>query len=323
MGKDYINKHEYHTEMVKCKKAGKLSTKVIEMFTLHATEVSRGYWFRDEEERKDAIASAIHDFASYWKNFKESNVVQLKLVRNFRIGETITLDIDNFGEVTYIAGKETNPDENIFKIGDTTNHSLQTLHNLVKEKLVGVVEPSLHKVTMKIAFMDVMNEDDLIIKSKARVGVKNVGKDEHPDLIFMNTKKIKKMLKSLDLVEHNKKQIEKCLTKLEIYKQEHKNSKPEDCDDIISKIMSLVGTEILEQMMDFIGKPLTRLDKVCVDDVYSHEFTNPPNAFNFFTSYCHNGILKGINKTSPKQTRNGVLINLGSVNNDSNGMYNL
>lgn len=324
MGKDYIDKHEYHAEMVKCKKAGELSNKIIEMFTLHAGEVSRGYWFKDEEEKKDAIASAIHDFVSYWKNFKESNVIQLKLVRNFRLGETITLDIPNYGRIIYTAGEETDADKNIFKIEDTTNHSLQILHDLVAKNLKGVIIPSLHKVTMKITFMDIQNAENMDIRSKVEIGVKDATKYEYQELIFTHSKKIRKILKTLDVVDANIKHIEKLLDKM--HHMESNNSKftMAMCGDTIKNIENLLGMETLEQLMDIIGKPLTKLDKIHDDNnIYTHDFTDPPNAFNFFTSYCHNGILKGINKTSPKQTRNGVMINLGSINNGSNGMYNL
>jgi len=323
MGKDYINRIEYHDEMVKCKKKGELSRKVIEMFTIHATEVSKAYWFSDEEERKDAIASAMHDFVCYWKNFKESNVVQLKLVRNFRLGETITLDICNYGVVTYTAGEETDEEKRIFKIEDTTNHSLQTLHNIIAKDLKDVIEPSLHKVTMKITFMDIHNADDLSIKSKVYVGVKEANKNEYNQLIFNNTKKIKTLLKSVDLIDHNKEIIIKILDKLDKFIRTKKSAKADDCDELINKIVYQFGTETLENIMTKIGKALTRNDKNDVDNVFIHEFADPPNAFNFFTSYCHNGILKGINKTSPKQTRNGVLLKLGSINSDSNGMYNM
>lgn len=323
MGKDYIDKFEYHEEMVKCKKASELSNKVIAMFTIHATEVSKAYWFSDEEERKDAIASAMHDFVCYWKNFKESNVIQLKLVRNFRLGETITLDICNYGVVTYTAGTKTNETERTFKIKDTTNHSLQELHDLVAKDLIGVVEPSLHKVTMKITFMDIHNANDLSVKSRVGIYVKDATKDEYPELIYVHHKKISKILKSLDVLEYNKRQVEKHINKIELDSR-NKKATVDTFKEQIEKIISLLGAETLEQMMDDVGKALTKLDKTCDENgVYVHEFTDPPNAFNFFTSYCHNGILKGINKTSPKNTRNGVLLNLGSINNDSNGMYNL
>lgn len=324
MGKDYIDKVEYHAEMVKCKKAGKLSNKIIEMFTLHATEVSRGYWFRDEEEKKDAIASAIHDFVSYWKNFKEFNVIQLKLIRNFRIGETITINVANYGEITYIAGTETDPEKNTFEIKDTTNHSLQILHDLVKEQMKDIIEPSLHKVTMKITFMDVKNGNDLSIKSGVILNVKDAIKNEYSQLILQNTKKILKMLKSIDLIDFNKKQIQKNIQRIEdTDRDQKKNLNMDTFEEYIDNIINMLGTEVLEQMMNDIGKPLTRIDKICENNIYIHKFTAPPNAFNFLTSYCHNGILKGINKTSPKQTRGGVMINLGSINNEANGMYNL
>jgi len=170
MSNMYIDRIEYHAEMVKSKKSGKLTDRAVSLFQLHAKEVSRTFYFEFEEDREDAVSSAVHDFLSYWRNFKECNVLQLKIVRNFQEGEWVEIDVKNHKKVRYVARQKPTADSD-FQIGQTENRSLQSLDEAVKRTLKGAVESSLHKVTQKINLMDTWNGDDLKITSEATIGL--------------------------------------------------------------------------------------------------------------------------------------------------------
>ena len=172
---------EYHNEMVKCKKAGELSRTAIDMFTLHVKEVSKCYNFQNNEG-DDCVASALHDFVCYWKNFKESNCVQLKLTRNFDHGESLMLELKNDNTYIYTASDINDVSERKFKIGNTINHTLDNLYGVSTEDLGNKVHVWLHKVKMKIGFMDNLNSDDLSIYSRVYV------KTNHKYLILGDNK---------------------------------------------------------------------------------------------------------------------------------------
>jgi hypothetical protein len=174
---------DYHNEMVACKKKGELSDKAIKMFTIHATEVAKCYNFESIDECSDSIASALHDFVCYWKNFKESNCVQLKLTRNFLPNESLTLILENDISYKYIASDVNDIEQRKFKIGNTTNHTLDNLYKLSSDELGSKVHVWLHKVRMKIGFMDQLNSEDLTIFSKVYV------KTHHKPIIVDDNKK--------------------------------------------------------------------------------------------------------------------------------------
>ncbi len=173
--KDYLNRHEFHAELATCKRTKELSRKAIEMFTILSTEVSKKYFFKYEDDRQDAIASAIYDCYKYWMNFKESNVVQLTILRNFQKNETITLEIRNVGNFTYIAGEE-------FAIDETPNKTIFNLLNSIDKEIMGVFHD---KVKCKVTFMDHVNGNDLSIKSKLTLS--NINEDL--PLISINSKR--------------------------------------------------------------------------------------------------------------------------------------
>ncbi len=163
--KAYLDRHEFHAELTKCKRAKTLSRAAIDMFKILCTEVSKKYYFKYEADRDDAIASAIYDCYKYWENFKESNVVQLKIMRNFVDNETIILDIANVGKFTYIA-KSASVRKGEFQISDTPNKTITNLIAAVDKAIMGVYHD---KVKCKITFMDHMNGFDLTIKSRLMV----------------------------------------------------------------------------------------------------------------------------------------------------------
>lgn len=156
---NYIDPKKYHEEMVRCKKSGQLTDRAIEFFQLQAREVSKVFYFEDNEDRKDAIANAVKDFVCYWKNFKENSVVQIKIIRNFVAGEKFKIDVWGDKSYTYTASVDPKTDFE-FLIGTTENKSLDNLHAAVQKTIADKMHSSLHKVTRKINLMDNLNGDD-------------------------------------------------------------------------------------------------------------------------------------------------------------------
>lgn len=165
---NYINKKEFHDEMVKCKRSGELTTRAIQFFQLMAHEISKTYYYRDPEDRKDAIARAVQDCYRYWKGFKESNVVQVQFINNFTPNDKIVVDILNYKTVIFTASE--NPKKvNEFLICDTINRSLKSLILAVNETHVEVMEGFLDTIKKKLTIMDKYNADDLTKKSKIQI----------------------------------------------------------------------------------------------------------------------------------------------------------
>lgn len=162
---DYLNRYKYHDELTICKKQNDLTKRALEMFQVHATETSRNFYFNCEEDRKDAIAVAMHDLFKYWRNFKESNIVQLKINRNFEPMESITIHIYGYGEVRYVANGKQNSKKRTFLIGDTINNSLKNLTDLITEIDSNILAIYVDKIKNKITLMDKFNGDDLSVKS--------------------------------------------------------------------------------------------------------------------------------------------------------------
>ena len=160
--KDYLDRHEFHAELAACKHKNELSRKAIDMFTILSTEVSKKYYFKYEADRDDAIASAVYDCYKYWRNFKESNVVQLKILRNFFDRESLALEIENHGTFVYVAKTEKQIIHE-FKIDETPNKTIDNLIGTIDKGTIGVYHD---KVKCKITFMDFRNGAELTIKSK-------------------------------------------------------------------------------------------------------------------------------------------------------------
>lgn len=163
--KHYLDRHEFHAELTICKKQDGLTKKALEMFQLLSEQISRDFYFSCDEDRKDAIAVAMHDLFKYWKNFKESNIVQLKINRNFEPVESITVFIHGHGKVRYVAGRKQNPEKRMFLIGDTINNSLKNLTDAIVEKDNDILAIYTDKIKNKITLMDKFNGDDLSVKS--------------------------------------------------------------------------------------------------------------------------------------------------------------
>jgi len=133
----YINNIEFHEEMVKCKRAGKLSDKALIMFQKFANGVIRDFYFNNNEHKRDAIQQILHDMWKYWQGFKENNVVRVKFTRNLKQGDKICIKIHDSDIITYIAtdvaynyGEER---IKMFQVEKKTNKSLVNFVNLVKQ----------------------------------------------------------------------------------------------------------------------------------------------------------------------------------------------
>jgi hypothetical protein len=177
---DYLNKYEYHAEMVMSKQQNKLTDKAITMFMLHARETSKLFYFECQEDREDAISAATLDFLKYWKGFKENNVVQFKLIRELEDGETFIFKIKNYKEFQYVARENPKKDNEFLtiipndrnnknQVKTAINKTLQNLHDLVKRDHELKMDVSLHKVTGKIAFVDTVNKADHSIISSIQL----------------------------------------------------------------------------------------------------------------------------------------------------------
>lgn len=159
---NYIEKEDFNQEMLKCIEQNKLTNRSIELFELLATEVSRRYNFKHPEEREDAISSAIHDFASYWGGYKYKPVYNIVVIRNFKDGEKISIQIPNnvsgkMEECFFVSRvNPTKPNE--FAIGETENKTLEALCNLINSQAHLPVSSTIHKVTRKITFIDKLND---------------------------------------------------------------------------------------------------------------------------------------------------------------------
>jgi len=70
--KDYINNNDFTDEIIKCKKAGKLSAAAIDSFIILANRAVVRLYFRDDRDREDCVQSAIFDCIKYWQSFDET-----------------------------------------------------------------------------------------------------------------------------------------------------------------------------------------------------------------------------------------------------------
>ena len=153
---DYVDKQEFNEEMLKCVRDNKLTDKSIHFFRLIAKSLSVTYYFKYYQEREDAVDTAVADFASNWRGYKWKPVFKLKLLRNFKDNEKLVIELPNYGAITAIAKIKPTTKEH-FKIELKQNKSLENLKSLIElatdKKLTG----SLHKVSMKITFVDNIN----------------------------------------------------------------------------------------------------------------------------------------------------------------------
>ena len=179
----YLDPDVYHAEFVSCIKAGKLSNKMIEMFTKHAYNVCRRFYIPNSEDKADAVSSCLRDFCLYWKNFMIENCLQIKFASEFLPGDQFIISIVNFGDIVCTAGHELNYDTMTFKIEDTINRTIRSMMKLCQqEKYQNVIKVSNHSVNFKFSVADLYNGKDLSVFSKFIV--KPVEIEGRPDLIM-------------------------------------------------------------------------------------------------------------------------------------------
>lgn len=165
---NYINRIEFHQEMVKCKKGGELTKQALTYFSILSRELSKDYYFNYEEDRKDCIMSAVEDCWKYWRSFKESNVARIKFERNFEPGEQFIILILNKGDFTFTASSEPEGG-NQFLIGETVNKTLTNFMHTANAVDQGSMQVFLDTVKKRITVMDQCNSDDLTIKSSVKL----------------------------------------------------------------------------------------------------------------------------------------------------------
>lgn len=179
----YLDPDVYHAEFVSCIKAGKLSNKMIEMFTKHAYNVCRRFFIPQKDDKDDAVASCLRDFCLYWKNFMIENCLQIKFASEFLPGDQFIISIANFEDIVCTAGHELNYDTMTFKIEDTINRTIRSMMKLCQqEKYQNVIKVSNHSVNFKFSVADLYNGKDLSVFSKFIV--KPVKVEGRPDLIM-------------------------------------------------------------------------------------------------------------------------------------------
>lgn len=163
----YLDPDVYHAEFVSCIKAGKLSNKMIEMFTKHAYNVCRRFFIPNIEDKNDAVSSCLRDFCLYWKNFMIENCLQIKFASEFLPGDQFIISIANFGDIVCTAGYELNYDTMTFKIEDTINRTIRSMMKLCQqEQYKNVIKVSNHSVNFKFSVADLYNGKDLSVFSK-------------------------------------------------------------------------------------------------------------------------------------------------------------
>lgn len=154
----YIDRNEYHAEIEKSYAKNQLTPRAVEMYQLHAKEVSKLFYFPKDEDREDAVSYAMMDFLRYWKGIKVYSVRELKLKRNFVEGDEIEITIEGYGTNKMVPKFEVTNKEVEFKIGETENKSLDHLAELINRMHKGHISASLHKVTRKINLVDDHNK---------------------------------------------------------------------------------------------------------------------------------------------------------------------
>lgn len=278
----YIDRDEFHSEMIKCKRSDALSNRAIQLFGILAKEVSRRYYFEHEEDYDDAAATATYDLLKYWRGFKENSVVQLQIIRNFHPGEVLSINIDNMAPLLFMAATEemmvsgkpvswvmpVGPDSKPrfkgkllctqFLIGETANKSLMALTALCKNQQFGVY---LDRVKCKITFMDNLNLD--------------------PDYTTYNS-----------TVEF----FPVLTGETFAYDDKGKN---------VMETVIIDGKSVKQKKMELGLMPISD-SKFITQNRY--KFKKSPNSFSYFTSVASNGILKYIDVRNPKALRNGNLV---------------
>ncbi len=310
MSKTYLDRIEFHDELTICKKQDALTDRALTMFQTLAKETSRVFYFNCDEDRKDAIAVAMHDLFKYWRNFKESNVVQLKINRNFQPVESIIIYIHGHGRLRYIASRQQKPEKRMFLIGNTINNSLKNLTDAIEQIDGKVIAIYTDKIKNKITLMDKFNgkkEDELReCKNQLRGVIENIKKN---DVFHLPALKAQLEKKKIGLVEKiNNLNIKSfVVAKSKLIKAEIKSNKEGD-----------KGKKTIKKV--YLVDPNLNSSK---DDEFYYKFKDPPNAFSYFTTMVRMGILKSINKINPKHFRSGNKISIDSVNSENNGMFSL
>jgi hypothetical protein len=179
---NYLDKAYLNKVMFECKKKGRLTREALNCFELLATKVSSSYDYRNDDDRKDAIAFATNDFAAYWKNYKINPVVQIKFTRNIFNGEEFILR-HNGKEYKYVA-KLKPENDNEFAVHQKVNKTIEELHKLLERDSDGTFYTTIHKVTRKLAVVDLTcyenSVSELFVDKK--VGSKICDDDVNPHI---------------------------------------------------------------------------------------------------------------------------------------------
>lgn len=271
--KNYINRDVYHAEMVACKRNGNLSDKALKLIRLHIDKVSLKYSasYESEEEREDCMSSAMMDILQYWKNFKESNVTQFKMIRNATPNdEIIVTGKGGFNLIIHFHNGETviKDNEIVAKIRSTRNRTISSMADAVNEQYGSMLQVTVDKMKRKITIQDVTEAqtmDEVVVK------MVNV-------MTPLNTK------------EGNPKSPM-------VYQMVKNRWENDILEYLTEKGMELKSEkEIHDFMMDNDIKLKIPLTDASENGII--KFDEPGNCFSYFTSVIRNGILKEFKKKS-------------------------
>lgn len=68
----YVDNDELRDEMIKCKKTGEPSRKLVDMFMKIARQFSNKFTYMNPDDREDCIAFALLDCIRYWDRYDPS-----------------------------------------------------------------------------------------------------------------------------------------------------------------------------------------------------------------------------------------------------------
>lgn len=297
MGKHYLDRNEFHKEMSKCKRNGELSKTALDMLQIFCAEVSRDFFFADAEDQKDAIATSLHDCIKYWKGFKESNLVQLQFNNNFSVGDEIVIFINNVGEFKYTVSENS----------DILNREFQISPIQIKSPI------------QEHFYKHVKTDIDLEKWIKTEKFGKNPTELEKLSLKFKKNRitSINRELENFATVIRNRDGLY-----LEVFIDKVKR-KMTIMDKHNGSVKSLQSYIIINTKNEDIITPNRTQKKL--QQKHNNNFfyfEEPPNAFSYYTSLIRNGIIKSIDKLSPKALRNGMKLSMShTIDEDGNGIF--
>jgi len=291
MGKHYVDKDLLHQALVESKKKGDLTRNAwTYLITMIEDGVIRKYSTLSDDDKQDAISSVKHDLCKYWKGFRESGVMQTMINRNFMIGEYISINIVNYGNILLIPYKKISGGELKFiGVWDDGKIIIQ------KDECINELSDGVLKLYFEIG----------IDKNKTMTNIKNSILN-YEDIVELTVNKTIGRLTFMDKINEEKESLKSNFMVCSIH--------PDNEYEYVN--LHLIQSTVIPEKYK-VDKHLTNIDPF--EEVY---FSKPSPAFNYFTSFMENAIRKSIGENNPENTKNGRTISL-NINENNNGFYNI